>query len=130
MKQEIIFVGDIVEENGKTMKENNSEIMHKLPLGSLVEIIDDCDDDEADESDRTKGIRLFVVDHCRDCDGTPLYGLSFSLSAKRELDKVLADIDNKKYESEIEWRLLSLLKWRAQGSILSGYSEDSLELVK
>lgn len=127
MTQEIIFVGDIVEENGKTVKENNSEIMHKLPLGSLVEIIDDCDDDEGDN---TKGIRLFVVDHCRDCDGTPLYGLSFSRSAKKELDKVLADIDNKKYESEIEWRLLSLLKWRAQGRILSGYSEDSLELVK
>ncbi len=70
---EIIKFSDIVEENGKTIKENNMEIKHNIPIGSLVEV----------KYDRWHGkgacekvhARLWVISHDRDCDGTPLYSL-------------------------------------------------------
>jgi len=62
-KPKIIFFGDIVEENGKTIKENNLAREHKYPIGSLVEL--------------ENGERLFVMAYTRDCDGNPLYNLGF-----------------------------------------------------
>ena len=56
-------ISDIIESNGKTVKENNMNKKHNIPIGCLVEDIE-------------TGIRLFVVYHNRDCDGTPLYCLS------------------------------------------------------
>ena len=61
MSTELEFYGNLVEENGKTIKENNLNKEHKIPIGSLVEIDDVC--------------RLYVVNYSRDCDGTPLYNL-------------------------------------------------------
>lgn len=59
---------------GRTYRQENLEIEHKIPLGTLVEV----------RFDRWYGggacakirARLFVVRHVRDCDGTPLYTLS------------------------------------------------------
>lgn len=56
-------------QSGKTYKEENMEKNHTIPLGTLVEIIGDISD--------KKGLRLWVVAHERDFDGTPLYALSF-----------------------------------------------------
>ena len=64
----LIFVGDIVEANGKTIKENNLGVEHKIPVGALVETT------SAYEYG-WEGMRLFVREHTRDCDGTPLYSL-------------------------------------------------------
>ena len=64
MNTKAIFVGDVVEENGKTVKENNLEKQHTFPVGSLVEVLGPED---------SKGLRLFVMRHSRDCDGSPLY---------------------------------------------------------
>lgn len=64
-----INVADIVEKNGKTIRQNNFAKPHTIPIGALVEA-----DGSPDEYD-WNGIRLFVVAHQRDCDGTPLYGL-------------------------------------------------------
>lgn len=64
----IIVVHDIVEENGKTIKENNLERTHAIPLGALVETY-------SESEYGWEGIRLFVTKHTRDCDGTPLYSL-------------------------------------------------------
>lgn len=71
----VTFVSETVEQNGKTIKQNNLEKKHNIQLGTLVEIT--CDDSLCDEEDQHNGLRLFVVEHTRDCDGTPLYGLSF-----------------------------------------------------
>lgn len=49
---------------GKTWKEKNLEMNHSFPLKSLVEFKD-------------SGIRLLVCGHRRDCDGTPLYCLTW-----------------------------------------------------
>jgi hypothetical protein len=58
----IIMIHDLVEANGKTIKENNLAKVHQIPNGSLVEL--------------DTGARVFVCGHARDCDGTPLYLLS------------------------------------------------------
>ena len=58
----IIDVADLVNpESGKTYREENSELQHNIPIGSLVEV--------------ATGERLTVVKHTRDCDKTPLYTL-------------------------------------------------------
>lgn len=76
----LIAFGDIVEENGRTIRENNMLIGHKIPIGTLVYVkIDTWHGNGA--SERIEA-RLFVVEHHRDCDGSPLYGLSkFNLDA-------------------------------------------------
>jgi len=57
----IIMLSSYVEANGKTIKENNTAIKHSIPIGTLVEI--------------ETGVRLFILKHHRDCDGTPLYSI-------------------------------------------------------
>ena len=58
----ICRIHDFVEANGKTIRENNLDKQHSFDIGTLVEIAD--------------GVRMFVVMHTRDCDGTPLYTLT------------------------------------------------------
>lgn len=60
---------EMVEKNGKTVRENNMAVAHKIPVGALVEII------PWDSECGYKGVRLYVIKHTRDCDGTPLYSL-------------------------------------------------------
>lgn len=70
----LINVADIVEENGKTIRDNNLEKVHSIPIGTLVEVkYDEWHDGGACEKVHA---RLYVVSHDRDCDGTPLYSLS------------------------------------------------------
>lgn len=56
---------------GKTWKEKNLEMAHNIPLRSLVEVSYD--------GARNNGVRLFVCRHDRDCDGTPLYSLTWDM---------------------------------------------------
>ncbi len=67
---------DMVESNGKTIKENNLAIKHKIPIGSLVEV--KFDEWFGDGACWKVQARLFVDAHTRDCDGTPLYTLRSS----------------------------------------------------
>jgi len=120
-----ILVQNIVEGNGKTVRENNVEKIHKIPLYSLVEIqIGQWDDEE----DPVNGLRLYVVSHTRDCDGTPLYGLSYSKNAKKELEKY--ENEKKSIVDRREMELCNLIIWQCQGKITGGYSEDSLVLIE
>ena len=71
----IVMIHDLVNpETGKTYKQENMEIQHQIPIGSLVEVEfsrwfgDGC-------LMRVHG-RLWVTQHTRDCDGTPLYSIS------------------------------------------------------
>ena len=65
-------------DSGRTYREVNSAKKHSIPVGALVEII------PWDEDSRKQygGVRLYVVNHARDCDGTPLYTLNHN-SEKR-----------------------------------------------
>jgi hypothetical protein len=73
-----ILVANIIEENGKTIRQNNMEIKHKIPIGTLVEI-NSPQDLEYDDGDVLyechHRMRAYIVSHDRDCDGTPLYSV-------------------------------------------------------
>ena len=60
-KAVVIPFSSIVENNGRTIKENNLLKPHKIPIGTLVEL--------------ASGERLYIGEQIRDCDGTPLYTL-------------------------------------------------------
>jgi hypothetical protein len=80
---------NMVEENGKTIKQNNMDRKHTIPFDTLVEL--------------ENGVRMFVVLHTRDCDGTPMYGL--------------ADYKQDEYIN-------------GNGQISTGHIEDSMVVVK
>ena len=68
---QIIAIHNLVNpKSGKTRKEENLEQQHNIPIGTLVEIQVDSESDA-----QYDGVRLYVVGHTRDCDGTPLYQL-------------------------------------------------------
>ncbi len=93
----IILYSEIVERNGKTIRENNMEKGHNIPLKTLVETYE--------------GLRLFVVLYGRDCDGTPLYWLSFDEDWAEDM-----------YGEE--------LKFHARAKITGGYHDDSLKVIR
>ncbi len=74
MSVRIINLSEMVEANGNTVRENNLAVGHKIPIGSLVEV----------KYERWHGggacekvhARLWVIEHARDCDGSPLYTLA------------------------------------------------------
>jgi len=106
MEDRFVNISNLKMKSGKTWREENESKSHNIPLGTLVEV---DFDDSCLESPR-KGLRLFVVSHDRDCDGTPLYGLSF----------------------EKKWSLNMYgenLKYLANAIKDSGYSEDSLKVI-
>ena len=50
-------------DTGKTYRQENLEKKHGILIGTLVEIL----------GDEFSGMRLYVTEHTRDCDETPLY---------------------------------------------------------
>jgi hypothetical protein len=93
-------VADIVcpdDPQGRTYRQINAAKTHAIPVGALVELPD--------------GVRLFVVWHGRDCDGTPLYWLSH--------DKNDCDV----------WGQADLLG-AGKGSWIGGHLESSLKVVE
>lgn len=74
MTQQFFIIHDMVQENGKTIKENNLEKVHDIPIGALVEV--EFDEWFGEGACWKVHARLWVVGHNRDCDGTPLYSLS------------------------------------------------------
>ena len=105
---EFINIADIKNpKTGKTYREENLEKTHNIPIGALVEV--EIDDDYLDEPKH--GLRLFVVSHDRDCDGSPLYSLSFNKNWKEKSSQYIPKI-----------------AYRMQKD--SGYSESCLKLIK
>ena len=101
----IVRFSDIVETNGKTIRENNLELQHKIPIGTLVEV--KTSEWLGDGACEKIHARWFVAMHGRDCDGTPLYGLAARLP--------LPDKNSPMY-----W-------WTFRGF---GYSEESLTVLE
>ena len=95
-------VKDPDDPQGRTYREVNNAKEHGIPLGTLVEIAHDPED-----LSPMDGVRLFVVMHGRDCDGTPLY----ELCADPE-DNVQ---ENSRFRN---------MKWHG------GYSERSLKVIR
>lgn len=64
-----INVADMVDSNdveGRTFRQVNASKTHKIPVGTLVEVSDSKE-------------RLYVKNHTRDCDQTPLYSIGMLL---------------------------------------------------
>ena len=59
---------------GKTWREKNLELKHNIPIRTLVEILE-----MEPEAPHMNGIRLLVCAHSRDCDGEPLYNLTWNM---------------------------------------------------
>lgn len=62
--------GDIVEQNGKTIRENNQEVKHKFEVGQTV----------AYRREDMHLMQTTVTSLDRDCDGTPLYSVKVELN--------------------------------------------------
>jgi hypothetical protein len=71
MKQAINVYELTNPKTGKTWLQENAELKHNIPIGTLVELIDDNSGVH-----QRNGVRLYVVAHDRDCDMTPLYSMS------------------------------------------------------
>jgi len=81
VEMSIIPFSKILEENGKTIRENNLSKEHKIPLDTQVEVeISDFNDG------KSKKVLGFVCRHGRDCDGTPLYDISFKRGLRTSED--------------------------------------------
>jgi len=73
-------VADLVnpdDEHGRTYRQIHEATDHQIALGALVEL--------------ESGVRLFVVNHSRDCDQTPLYCLSADASDRNQVDARFAN---------------------------------------
>ena len=102
---QLINIADLKNpDTGKTYRQENNEKSHNIPLGTLVEV--DFDDSYGEPK---RGLRLFVVAHERDCDGTPLYALSFN-------KKWSADMFGEQFKTFARW------------AIDTGYSEECLKV--
>ena len=114
-----MLVANIIEENGKTVRENNEALKHNIPLYTIVEVESD---------DRGKFLRLFVVEHTRDCDGTPLYSLSFDKNSVIERDQLARDIETST-PGTFDHTVNVSFYHRYSGAILTGYPESSLAVI-
>lgn len=93
----------IVEADGTTRKERNMKLQHEIPLLTLVEI----------QNGSMSGLRLFVQSYTRDCDGTPLYNLSF----RWKLVGIEHSVRNHNFVIN-------------SGGISTGHNPNNLEVVK
>lgn len=133
------YFGDIVEKNGKTIRENNTEIPHNIPIGTIVEF--DINPDQPlhgtiDENGKewSTGImcgkaRAYIYDHTRDCDGTPLYTLSFKNPDKIRPDEKRICTIIEGWE-ERPFALKRDISFSIFYGLISGYDESSLRIIK
>jgi len=71
----LINIADLTNpETGKTYRQANLEKNHNIPLGTLVEV--KFDDWFGAGACWKVHARLWIIQHARDCDGTPLYTIS------------------------------------------------------
>lgn len=96
MIQQISDLTDPNDPQGRTYKEVNAEKTHAIALGSLVEL--------------SSSERLYVTQHTRDCDKTPLYSLGL-------FSEIYIEEDHEDYE-------------RVRRHWKHGYDEESLMVVK
>jgi hypothetical protein len=116
-----INFADIVEDNGKTIRENNIEKIHDISIGTLVEVkFNQWHGDGACEKTHA---RLWVVGHNRDCDGTPLYSLS------RYREPMFVD-GTLRYRGDDGWWIKKEIVLNIANEVHTGFSRESLTVVE
>lgn len=125
---QIVQVSEIVETNGKTIKQNNLETQHTIPMGALVEL------NFEDDYKEMNGLRLFVVAHLRDCDGSPLYAISHDKNAYFKYQTAEKEIKDEVWkDSDTPVLARSLILWKyheAGGAILFNYPDSCFTVIK
>lgn len=131
-KKELIgyIYSSIVEENGKTIHENNMQKIHKYAIGDLVEF--KCDEWHGNGACHRIEARMFIVHLGRDCDGTPLYSVSptpvnhfdFIQLVIRSRDNPKEGWQTKENSDEISMGQKCFYK------IINGLSEESLTKIE
>ncbi|MCK9234711.1 MAG: hypothetical protein M0R77_00185 [Gammaproteobacteria bacterium] len=114
-------------DTGVTPYQENSKREHKYPIGSVVKCLEY--DATTDTYKETKtSLRLYVVDHTRDCDQEPLYTLSHN--TPEEFKEKEATLNNciVQFTNGLSTTFKGIILNHLLG--LSGYSEDSLELCE
>jgi len=124
-----VAFGDIVEPNGKTIRENRMEIKHRIPLGAIVEF--DFEDEQEKIWERGRA-RMYVFAHGRDCDGSPLYVLAM---AHPNTDLVGdGESLNQKYMESIglkdPWHIQRVQSIEYWARLRSGYTEEDLTVIE
>lgn len=133
----VVMFSDIVEKNGKTIRENNMERLHSIPVDTLVEV--QYDDWLGGGACAKTHARLWVVEHGRDCDGTPLYWLGPNpldviktivcdtcVEITGEPVPVLGDREEDNADTRRFWHIA-----RMMGIVLrGGFAEDSLMSIQ
>jgi len=116
---------DVLEANGKTIRENNNETTHAIPLGTLVEINSPCLSD--------CGLRLYVHSHIRDCDGTPLYTLThrYDLVGQPVGAAYIRSLaENSEDKALSEKALTGFIANQREGATTGGYPESMLTVIR
>ena len=118
-KQILVNIADTVnEKTGKTWREENLEKEHNIPLKTLVEV-------------EGSGLRMYVVKHMRDCDGTPLYGLSADYNwGEINNGEVFKYNETGDREKDMDLHLKYVCSLMEKGALDGGYGEDSLTVIK
>ena len=125
----IQLVSEIVEANGKTIRQNNMEKKHKIPIDTLVHF-KGSDWFGRGAFMRYEG-RFYVIAHNRDCDGAPLYTIG-----EKPREHILASLRELGYlEDAVGFEQLGcmknfLLRYFFLWFQVSGIDEDSLTPVE
>jgi hypothetical protein len=120
----VVFVSDIVNpKTGLTGRQENLQVKHSIPIGALVEILEYDIHREVYYEDN--GLRLYVCKHTRDCDGTPLYDLTFSTlkeftNAVEIGRRSVVECDGMHYRGDVF----------IHGHVLTALSEGSLKVIQ
>lgn len=107
----------LVEENGKTIRQNNMQIKHGFAVNDRVRFFHDQWD---------QYILAYVAILSRDCDGEPLYVLVPDRNKVERIQECERIISNK-YSSDEDKQFANFE--RMTTTIFSGYTAQSLELV-
>lgn len=114
---------DIIENNGKTVRDNNIQKKHNIPIGTLCEFV--IDEWFGGGACMAGKFRLYVIEHNRDCDGTPLYSLSKHKPDHYVEGDIIFTMDNgSKFmlKEEISFNILN--------EVINGVSEDQLTPIE
>lgn len=126
-KETVVIFSDIVEGNGKTIKENNLAIDHNIPVGSLVEV--KYDEWTGNGACIKVHARLWVIKHTRDCDGTPLYLLCKSPLHKMDTSKEFV-MHRGVREDGSDWLIKNDISVKIIYGAVNGLIEESLTVIE
>ena len=117
------IIADLLAEN-QTLKEVISNLRDTLV--SLVSDVGGCEHEAGVCCCREYSAILLAQTTLGESD----YGDCFEPNAGKECDDLKAKIDNKDFEDSMGEISTKALYWKARDALLSGYSEDSLKVIR